>query len=803
MPRRLDATLLEALLAAEPADLARATDADLLRRYADAGDEAAFAVLARRHAGMVLAACRRVLGHAQDAEDACQAAFLLLARKARGGAWRASVAGWLYAAARQVALNARRRNDRRARHERRAEAHAVTPPLDQLSAAELLAALDEELARLPERYRAPLVLCCLEGLTRDEAARRLGMPSATLKSQLERGRRLLASALERRGVTLGAGFLALTVASPAEAASPGLVGSVVAAMHGGASPAVAALVEEVAVSGWTKRLLWLGAAMVLVGGVCAAPLLSGGGTPTAAAPADAPPTAPPAAKPDAAELVRKVRASQAWLHKAKSFAARLEGKRTNTATGKVLPESYEIAFDSRRLRHVWASKGLHEHERVWDGQRSVQRFRLEGREQLALGKQRDDVASEMLGGLFWLWLHPHAFWWSRADGKNEWGASRETMGEPGDFVVTGREVYRGVPCVVLHKKDAQLLRYYVGEKTGLLHGLMSGARAGNPQAGKLAAQLGARHGKTLRTEREVWDWIDGMPKEKRMPVVLEWFALCQPTERPRQEVWMLDYKEVKPGCWFPMTQASATYYDERDVRRKAVPTAGTFDRPTADVCELRAVSLTVDQPLAAGTFTPPAPSEGAWVDDRWGDVPLSYTYRKTNTPEVMKALQAEAKRQQEQEAKEKARRDELVGTAALAFPKAEWLNSKPLTWQELKGKSVVLLFWAEGCGPCHAYKGLLRKMTDKDSVVFIGVHAAGATRAEVEKALKADEADGPVVIDTKGEGDAWAGVLLSHYRLNWIPSAVLIDPQGKVRSLGHVKEVIDKLRPADESGAKK
>src|SRR5262245_4773649 len=199
MARRLDASLLEALLTAEPADLAGATDRELLARFAEGQDEEAFAVLVRRHAGLVHAACRRVLGHAQDAEDACQATFLLLLRKAKGGGWQPSLAAWLYATARQVALNARRRNERLSRREGRSAPRAVPTPLDQVSAAELLSALDEELGRLPRRYREPLVLCCLEGLTRDEAARRLAVPAATLKSQLERGRRLLGAALDRRG----------------------------------------------------------------------------------------------------------------------------------------------------------------------------------------------------------------------------------------------------------------------------------------------------------------------------------------------------------------------------------------------------------------------------------------------------------------------------------------------------------------------------------------------------------------------------------------------------------------------------
>ena len=148
---------------------------------------------------MVLGVCRRVLGNSADADDACQATFLVLARKANLARWRPSVASWLYATARQVALTARTARLRRVRHEGRAARKAPPNPLAQITGEELLSILDEELARLPERYRSPVVLCCLEGLTRDEAARQLGVPPATLKGQLERGRRRLHTAHERRG----------------------------------------------------------------------------------------------------------------------------------------------------------------------------------------------------------------------------------------------------------------------------------------------------------------------------------------------------------------------------------------------------------------------------------------------------------------------------------------------------------------------------------------------------------------------------------------------------------------------------
>src|SRR5262249_13524141 len=151
--------------------------------------------LTHRHAAMVLAAARRVLGTAHDAEDVSQAAFLLLAKKASSNRWQASVANWLHKTAHLLALKARTAAARRARREQAAAERTPADPLAEITGRELLSVLDEELLALPESLRAPLVLCYLEGLTRDEAAGRLGCPLATLKKRLERGRDRLHVAL--------------------------------------------------------------------------------------------------------------------------------------------------------------------------------------------------------------------------------------------------------------------------------------------------------------------------------------------------------------------------------------------------------------------------------------------------------------------------------------------------------------------------------------------------------------------------------------------------------------------------------
>jgi len=172
-------------------------DADLLARFAAGRDEAAFAALVARHGPMVLAACRRVLGH-HDAEDACQAAFLVLARRAGTVRIRGSVAAWLHGVARRAALAARRAAHRRRVHEARVVPPGPDPAPDH-DLGELRAVLDREIARLPDKYRAVLVLADLEGRDRREVAADLGLPVGTVASRHARARALLAARLRRRG----------------------------------------------------------------------------------------------------------------------------------------------------------------------------------------------------------------------------------------------------------------------------------------------------------------------------------------------------------------------------------------------------------------------------------------------------------------------------------------------------------------------------------------------------------------------------------------------------------------------------
>jgi RNA polymerase sigma factor (sigma-70 family) len=250
-----------------------ATDVELLGVFVRTRDPAAFEAIVRRHGPMVLGVCRRLLGY-HDAEDAFQATFLVLARRAATIVPRDRLAGWLHGVAYRTALEGRRMAGRR----RAREAHlteSVQPAVaGDTPAADLSAVLDRELSRLPDRLRLPVVLCDLEGRTRRQAARQLGIADGTLSNRLAAARRLLAKRLASRGISLPVGGLALFLAREGSSFVPSnlLADTVRAAIvQAAASAAVSALTREV------EKAMFLTKLKVLTAVVVAATLAAGAG----------------------------------------------------------------------------------------------------------------------------------------------------------------------------------------------------------------------------------------------------------------------------------------------------------------------------------------------------------------------------------------------------------------------------------------------------------------------------------------------------------------------------------------------
>jgi RNA polymerase sigma factor (sigma-70 family) len=256
------------------------TDGELLERYtskraesaeAATAAEMAFAALVDRHGPMVWGVCRRVLGDAHEAEDAFQATFLVLVRKAGSVRVDRSLGRWLYGVAHRVALRARSEAGRRGSGIVRIPPRSPDDPVGDVELTDLRNAVGQELDRLPAKYRSPVELCHLQGMTYDEAARQLDLPVATVKSRLARGRLRLRQRLTRRGLAPGAVAVGAATGLTVEARAalpPELVRSTARAASASATGAFPAAVTDLT-KGVLKMMMWEKLKLAAVGALAA------------------------------------------------------------------------------------------------------------------------------------------------------------------------------------------------------------------------------------------------------------------------------------------------------------------------------------------------------------------------------------------------------------------------------------------------------------------------------------------------------------------------------------------------------
>jgi RNA polymerase sigma factor (sigma-70 family) len=253
-------------LTAEAADTRSLSDRQLLESYRRRRDEAAFAALVRRHSRLVFSAVRHVLSDSADVDDAFQATFLVLILKAGSVRWQPSIGNWLYGVAHRIAVRARARAHRRKTVESSAGQRRSDNESADLTWREAVGVLHEELDGLPDALRLPLLLCYLEGQSRDEAAAQLGCSASTLKGRLETGRKRLRTRLTRRGVELSAGLLAALTVEPSRAASPLLIRAT-AQLAAGAAPSATVVALATAAAGVTAGQTKLAAGLLLALGL--------------------------------------------------------------------------------------------------------------------------------------------------------------------------------------------------------------------------------------------------------------------------------------------------------------------------------------------------------------------------------------------------------------------------------------------------------------------------------------------------------------------------------------------------------
>jgi RNA polymerase sigma factor (sigma-70 family) len=330
------------------------TDGQLLGRFVAGRDEAAFAALVRRHGPMVLGVCRRVLHDFHHAEDAFQATFLVLARKAASLAGGGSLGGWLHGVAYHTALRAGAALGRR-RSRERPMSDVPHPSIAPPEPRDWLPLLDRELSLLPERYRAVIVACDLEGRTRKEAARLLGVSEGTLSSRLARGRTLLARRLANCGVALSGGALAVAMGEGAASAalpaalvcSTARAAALVAAgqVAGASAPAVVLMRGVMKAMLLRKLRLVVGAVVVLLAlGAVGVGYQAGGGSGAAqAAPPDKPQNELEALRNENELLKLNL---QVVLEKVRAQETELHAVRKDLAAAKAAPPTAPFVYNT-------------------------------------------------------------------------------------------------------------------------------------------------------------------------------------------------------------------------------------------------------------------------------------------------------------------------------------------------------------------------------------------------------------------------------------------------------------------------
>ena len=286
------------------------SDTELLRRFVDQHDEAAFELLLWRHAALVLHVCRQVLGDEQTAEDAFQATFLILARKANSISRREALGSWLYRVAYHVALKARAEMRKQKSVLRELDDRDLSAPVDCMEQREQRQILVEEVHHLPTKFRAAIVACYLEEKTLEEAAQQLGWPRGTVASRLARGREMLRRRLIRRGVSLTAGTLTSILCVQTSAAAltrliPVTLGTIKLFTASSAIPPSIAVLAE----GVLRAMYWTRVKIVMVV-VLLAGLGGIGTTFWAAAPNPAEPQREPSSPAEAARRSDKAEASK-------------------------------------------------------------------------------------------------------------------------------------------------------------------------------------------------------------------------------------------------------------------------------------------------------------------------------------------------------------------------------------------------------------------------------------------------------------------------------------------------------------
>jgi hypothetical protein len=459
------------------------------------------------------------------------------------------------------------------------------------------------------------------------------------------------------------------------------------------------------------------------------------------------------------------------------------------------------AYDQSRLRASSLTKTedgvtLSSHCSIWDGKRCIDHWHWFRTNQNDFGvmPQADRAVENVFGLVNYLQYQLGLISWNSDRPALVRFETESNNGKPSDYVRVGREAFHGVECdVYLQAIGNQSDRYYIGSQDGRWYGAKIGIHVapGDEEKYRLDRQRAIEeflgHAVAPSEQDKAWQSLDSLPQDRKEAWCKLLYDRCGRHVVPCWEYWFSDFRDLGGNRILPYRQdfVSFSVVDETTI-------AQVSSRVTT-ISDVR-----IDEPLDDQLFEKEF-DEGARVIDETHDPPLSYTYKKDMTDKEWQRIISDAKESAAEDIAQRGKVAKLIGQPAPPLPDGEWLNSEPLTWEDLHGRIVILKFWSVDCGPCYNELGALKHRwqgtdaADNESqpaMSFIGVHPPTTANEEIQAVLEKYSLEAPICIDRPADGKQPWGEFFAACEVNQMPLSVAIDEQGRILAHGSVSDVL-------------